>query len=146
VPLLELPDDTALPARIGAFVFEQDTEFILRADLPPRYPREPTAGLLAAAERAVGHPLGAVLPIEGEPLLLMAVVHDLAREPSWDEAAIAAAYAGTAREARRRGLADLVLPLLGTVHGRFDPARSRVLLEAAMRGAGVDPRCWIRRR
>lgn len=144
MPLLDLPDDAALPARVDAFVFEQDTEYILRVDLPLRYPRETAAELIGAAERATGRTPGQVHPIEGAPLLLMAVVHDLAQQPSWRDEWIAAAYAGIAREARERGLGDLVLPLLGTVHGSFDPARSRALLEAAMRVHGIDPRLWVR--
>ena len=144
MPVLHLPDDTALPARVDAFVFEQDTEYILRADLAVRYPAQSAAELIVEAGAAAGRALGGVYPIEGAPLRLMAVVHDLALQPSWREEWIAAAYAGIAREACERGLGDLVLPLLGTVHGRFDPVRSRALLEAAMRAHGVDPRLWVR--
>jgi hypothetical protein len=144
VPVLRLPDDTALPACVDAFVFEQDTEYILRADLPVRYPAQSAAELIAAAGAAPGRVPGVVYPIEGAPLRLMAVVHDLAQQPSWREEWIAATYAGIARVAHERALGDLVLPLLGTVHGRFDPTRSQALLEAAMREHGIDPRLWVR--
>lgn len=145
MPVLDLADDTALPARVDAFVFEQDTEYILRLDLPLRYPRESTEALVKAAVAAEGRVLGMCYAIEGEPLLLMAVVHDLARDPSWDEQAIAAAYAAVAYEVRERGLKDIVMPLLGTVHGRFDPVLSLAMLEAGLRVYGVDPRVWLRR-
>lgn len=144
MPVFELADDTALPPRVDAFVFEQDTEFILRADLPLRYPREPTPQLIVAAQRAVGRTPGTVHPVEGAPLMLMAVVHDLGQEPSWRHDWIAAAYAGIADQVKARRLHDLVLPLLGTVHGRCDPVLSLAMLEAEMRVHRVDPRLWLR--
>lgn len=144
MPVLDLVDDSALPASVDAFVFEQDTEYILRLDLPVRYPRESAEALVKAAVAAEGRVLGMTYAIEGEPLLLMAVVHDLAREPSWTQEAIAAAYYGVAHEVRERGLKEIVCPLLGTVHGRFDPILSLAMLEAALRLNSVDPRVWLR--
>ena len=144
MPVLMLEADSSLPDTVDAFVFEQDTEYILRLDLPVRYPAEDVATLVAAAARAEGRVLGMTYAIEGSPLLLMAVVHDLGREPSWDEKTIAAAYAGVAYELRERGLTDVVCPLLGTVHGRFDPVLSLAYLEAALRVHGIDSRVWLR--
>jgi hypothetical protein len=144
MPVLDLPDDAALPPGVGAFVFEQDLEYLLRVDREPRYPREPTAELLAAAQQAPERVCGMVYAIEGSPLYLMAVVHDLGQEPSWRSEWIAAAYHGLGHEVKERGLRALVTPLLGTVHGRFDPVLSLAMLEAGMRLNGVDPEVWVR--
>ncbi len=125
-------------------VFEQDTELILRMDLPAQYPAETDDRLICDALAARGHAPGMVVALEGAPLRLLAIVHDLDREPSWCEEWIAAAYAGVAYEVRERGLREIVTPLLGRVHGRYDAERSRALLEAALRGYGVEPRVWLR--
>ena len=140
-----LAEDSAFPAAADALVFEQDSELILRMDLPPAEPKESADRLIADALVARGHTPGMVVALEGAPLRLLAIVHDLGREPSWNEEWIAAAYAGVAYELRERGLREIVTPLLGTVHGRFDPHRSRALLEAALRAYRVEPRVWLRR-
>lgn len=139
-----LQDDSALPSGVDALVFEQDTELILRMDLPAQYPAETDDRLICDALAARGHAPGMVVALEGAPLRLLAIVHDLDREPSWSEDWIAAAYAGIAYEVRERGLRGIVTPLLGRVHGRYDRQRSRALLEAALRAYRVAPRVWLR--
>jgi len=49
-----------------------------------------------------------------------------------------------AHEVRERGLREIVTPLLGRVHGRYDRQRSRALLEAALRAYRVEPLVWLR--
>lgn len=144
MPVFDLPNDSALPEGVDAFVFEQDTEYILRLDQEPRYPRETVAALLEAAQREPERVPGMVYAIEGPPLFLMAVIHDLTQEPSWREEWIAAAYHGIGYEVRERAIGALVMPLLGTVHGRYDPILSLAMLEAGMRLNGVDPAVWVR--
>lgn len=139
-----LADDTAFPATADALVFEQDTELILRMDLPAHYPEESDDRLICDALAARGHTPGMVVALAGAPLRLLAIVHDLDRDPSWSEDWIAAAYAGVAHEVRERGLREIVTPLLGRVHGRYDRQRSRALLEAALRAYRVEPRVWLR--
>lgn len=140
-----LLDDTAAPDAVDAVVFEQDTELILAVDRAPAPPQESVARLVEEALAARGAPLGSVLVREGAPTLLLAVVHDLDREPSWDAAAVAAAYSGVFRLARERGWRGIVMPLLGTVHGRMSALDSRQLLEAAARTAPALERVWLRR-
>jgi len=77
-----LADDTAFPVTADALVFEQDTELILRMDLPPAYPAESDDRLICDALAARGHTPGMVVVLAGAPLRMLAIVHDLDRDPS----------------------------------------------------------------
>ena len=140
-----LRSDVVLPADLDALAFEQDTELILRVDGDAGYPREGAQELLDAALEARGHEPGSVISLHGRPLLLLAIVHDLARDPSWREEWIAQAYGGVCGAALAHGARSLALPLLGTVHGRMDAARSRALLDAALARCGARfHTVWLR--
>jgi len=129
-----------------AVVREEDVQLILTADTRPRAPRESLRALEAAALRAPGHEPGSVVVRPGRPLELLAVIHDLDREPSWTEEWIATATLAALRAARWRGLLHLAMPLPGTVHGRLDARRACAILGDAL---CADPRArpetlWIR--
>jgi hypothetical protein len=120
---------------VQAFVLEQDRDLVLDAEpeLVLREPRESVASLLATAARTQGHPIGSVL-VTGSaiPYCFLAIVHDLAEDPSWKEAWVAAALETVLAEAERRGLEAIAMPLLGTVYGRLPAHRSIELLADAV--------------
>jgi len=122
-----------------AVVREEDVQLILTADTRPRAPRESLRTLEAAALRARAHEPGSVIVRPDRPLELLAVIHDLDRDPSWTEQWIAAATLSALRAARWRGLLHLAMPLLGTVHGRLNPQRASAILGDAL---CTDP--WAR--
>ncbi|HWP94126.1 MAG TPA: hypothetical protein VNL72_00110 [Gammaproteobacteria bacterium] len=137
--LLPLAPDTPLPGGIDAFVFEQDTELILRLDLEFQYPRESYRELIAEASAGRAHPPGSVVVREGVPLYLFAIVHDLACDPTWKEEWVRRALENVFQVAAARRVERLVMPLLGTVHGRLAPERSLRMLVTALRAAGSKP-------
>ena len=118
-----------------AVVREEDVQLVLAADpvVPP--PHQSLRTLEAAAMAAPAHRPGTVVVRPGRPLRLLAVIHDLDREPSWSEAWIADALDGVFRESRWRGLTGIATPLLGTVHGRLPVPRATELLAAALQRA-----------
>lgn len=75
---------------------------------------------------------GTVLVREREPVRMLAVVHDVSREPSWCEDWVARALEGALVEAERRGMQAVGLEMLGCMHGRLDPTRFAALLKAAL--------------
>lgn len=135
------------PFPIDAVVLEEDTYLVLSAhrDIADE-PGEELAELLAEATALEPVEPGTVIVRAGSPLRLLAVVHDLDREPSWDEEWIATAVEAALREADWRGVASLASPVLGGVHGSFGAsAFLALLLEAVERVAPRNLRgIWIR--
>ena len=87
---------------------------------------------------------GAVVVRAGQPLRLLAVVHKLDETPSWREEWVARALDAVFREAGRRGLGALALPVLGGVHGKLDAARFWTLLKASIEATTSRPaRIWL---
>ncbi len=120
-------------------------QLVLAAARDPRPPRESLRELERAAAEAAGHAPGSVVVRPGRPLCLLAIVHDVDREPSWREDWIADATRAAFREANWRGLTRIAMSLLGTVHGRLAPVRAAELLAAVLEHPGVEPpeRLWI---
>ncbi|MGV8039059.1 MAG: hypothetical protein AB2L07_02950 [Thermoanaerobaculaceae bacterium] len=145
VEVLVVPEGVT-PIALAAVVEEEDTYLVLSAEPRVRETAEPLGSALAAVRRAHPLPPGSVAMRRGKPMRLLAVVHDLARTPSWREAWIASALAGVLRITRRSQLHSLSLPILGAVHGRFDPERFVSLLRDAL--AAAEPsaleRIWLR--
>ncbi len=81
----------------------------------------------------------------GQPLALLAVVHDLARDPSWEDAWVAEALGGVFREVDRRRLRSLAIPMLDTVHGRLALRRSLELIRSAVERSAPEclERLWL---
>jgi hypothetical protein len=75
---------------------------------------------------------GNVIPRGEQPLRLLAIVHDLDREPSWKEEWITGALDGIFREVETRKLRSIALPMLGTVQGSLEKQRFLVLLREAL--------------
>jgi hypothetical protein len=145
VEVLVVPEGVT-PIALDALVEEEDTYLVLTAEAHI----ESTGGSLEAAIELVrrAHPLppGSVALRRGKPKCLLAVVHDLSCTPTWREEWVIQALDGVLRIARRLQLRSLSLPLLGAVHGRFDPERFVSLLGDVL--AGAEPssleRVWLR--
>ncbi len=122
------------PFAVQAEVCEEDTFLVLSASPELEEPEADLGTLARALERWQAPTPGNVVVRPGQPLRLLAVVHDLDREPSWCEAWIEAATRTALGEADRRGLAAVAVPLLGCRHGQLDPLRYPVLLARACAG------------
>ena len=93
-----------------------------------------------------GETPGSVVVRRGQPLRLLAVVHDLAADPTWKEEWIAQALDEILRQAQRRQLRSLALPLLGTVHGRLPRQKCLELIHDALdrvSAAAFPERIWL---
>ncbi len=137
---------SAPPFAVDAVVEEEDTYLVLSADPEVREPREPLMRVLTEVLEARGEAPGSVIVQGGYPLRLLAVVHDLAREPSWRAAWVAEALAEVFRLAARRRLRSLAMPLLGAVHGRLSRHRCLDLIRDAIVRAGgtaFPERLWL---
>ena len=86
--------------------------------------------------------LGSVVVRHGPSLELLAVVHDLARDPTWREEWVDRALAELLRETEQRKIAALRLPILGGTHGAMTAAAFVRALAAAIKG--VSPRALQR--
>jgi len=73
-----------------------------------------------------------VLMSDGDPMRLLAIVHDLNQEPSWREEWIVSALDWIFLFAENRGLGSIALPFLGTLHGSLAKQRFIVLLRNAL--------------
>lgn len=120
------------PFRVEAEVVEEDTFLVLSAGAEVTEPDIHPLRVLQAAHEAEPIPPGSVIVQSGEPLRLLAVVHDLAQEPSCREEWVRQALAGVLLEARARRLRALALPVLGARHGRMPAAPFGGLLRTAL--------------
>ncbi len=133
------------PFPVDALAREEDTYLVLSADSELRPAAEHPIRLMTALHDAVPEPPGSVVVRPGSPLRLLAVVHDLGREPSWREEWVGQALTGVLRECEARGLASLGLPLLGCVHGHLAVERSVELLRQTVRQIAptILRRVWL---
>jgi len=94
---------------------------------------------------AVPTPPGTVVVHGTGPWLMQAVVHDLDRDPSVDEAWVTRALTAILAQCARKEIADVALEPLGTRHGRLTRARFRELLAGALalRDAPWPARIWL---
>lgn len=130
-----------------ALVREEDIQLVLTPPAELRVPRESLDELARAAAGTAGHAPGTVVVRPGRPLRLLAIVHDVDRDPSWREEWIVAATEAVFRETHWRGLTSIAMPLLGTVHGRLAPGRGAELLAAVLEQPDIPrPRAlWLER-
>lgn len=122
----------AFSPNVGAIVEEEDTYLVLSADPTATPPAESPDRLLQRAQASIARAPGSVHVRGGSPPVLLAVVHDLDREPSWQESWIASALDAILEQVESSGFRAVALPLLGTVHGTLDPRRSAELLADAL--------------
>ena len=120
------------PFPLDAVVVEEDTYLVLGAKPVAREMHESPERTLEEAESREPEIPGTVLVLEGSPLRLLAVVHDLDEEPSWREEWVASALVAVLQEAEARGIRSLSLPMLGTLYGSLEAQRFVELLREAL--------------
>ncbi|MDY7037104.1 MAG: hypothetical protein SV375_13190, partial [Thermodesulfobacteriota bacterium] len=108
------------PFLVDAIAAEEDTFLILSADTRIREPNEHPVRLLTRLIETQPETPGSVLVKGGNPLRLLAIIHDFNQEPSWREEWIRSSLECIFREIESRRLESIALPLLGTLHGSFE--------------------------
>jgi hypothetical protein len=133
------------PFLADALVEEEDTYLVFSADPEVQETREEPEELMAELLKTNPAVPGSVIVKEGQPLSLLAVVHDLNQEPSWKEEWIANALDRIFWEAESRKLRSLALPLLATLHGSLDRQRFLALLREALERSSPKylARLWL---
>jgi hypothetical protein len=109
--------EAAPPFAPEGVVAEEDAFLVLSAEPDVREPSAPRVRVFHEAYSSEPAEPGSVVVRDGAPVRLLAVVHDLSKEPSWREEWVASALEATLGEAEARGLRTLAMPLLGRVHG-----------------------------
>jgi len=133
------------PFLADALVEEEDTYLVLSADPEVQETREQPGELMAELLKTKPAVPGSVIVKEGRPLSLLPIVHDLSSDPSWKEEWVVSTLDGILREAQRRKLRSLALPLLATLHGSLDRQRFLSLLREALERSSPEhlARLWI---
>jgi len=120
------------PFLADAVVEEEDTYLVLSADPEVQETRQEPGELMAELLKTKPKVPGSVIVRGERPLSLLAIVHDLSRDPSWQEEWVVNALDRILREAQKRKLRSLALPLLATLHGSLDRQRFLRLLQEAL--------------
>ena len=119
-----------------AVVLEEDTWQVV-ATGPEMSPRtEHPIRLWTEVLNARPLPPGTVLPREGRPLTMVAVVYDFDTVPCCRPRWVMAALAKIFRVCRERHARSLLLPLPGVRHGRLSPREAFQLVFRAIKEAG----------
>ncbi len=132
-----LARDDDPPFHVDATVLEEDTWLALSADtrtvVSPGHP----VRVMTQAWEAKPEAPGTVVVATGSPTRLLAVVHDLDREPSWTAQWVEQALTAALHQAIHLGCESLRLPLLGTEHGRLPALEFVELLHRALRAVAT---------
>lgn len=136
---------TLAPFDIDAVVEEQDTALIISEPGIITGPDDKPAWLLAnkLESQSLLKP-GSVIKRGANPLRLLAIVHDLDREPSWLSEWIAQALDNIIHLSYEQGFSSIQLSVLGAQHGRFDLEEFLQLLVIALNKAqGKLKKIWL---
>ena len=138
------PADTP-PFDLDARVFEEDTFRIMSAAPEWAPPAVHPVRLMHELQHYAPDPPGSVVVQAGRPMRLLAIVHDVNRDPTWRAAWIEAALRQIMQEAARFRLHAMGLPLLGRQHGRMPRAALGDLLAGVLmdRRARYPRRLWL---
>jgi hypothetical protein len=133
------------PFDVEAFVYEQDTALVLGQTREIKEPVESTEKLIHQAIEMQPLIPGRVL-VKGQfPIQLLAIIHDLDQEPSWQEEWIVQALHNIVQISEQRQLQSIGMPLLGTVHGNLSTSRSLALLRKVIEQVSPNhlKRLWL---
>ena len=114
-----------------ALAREEDTYLVMSSDVAFEPVHDSLGRLGKQAASIEPKELGSVHVKETTPLQLLAIVHDLDREPSWSESSIELALRNVLDLAAQRRLVKVALPLLAFKYGMSAP-RFVELLTAAI--------------
>ena len=109
----------ALPVDVR--VFEEDTFLVLTVDPVMRYKEEHPIRLMTKVAESKPNKPGSVIVNNSS---WYAVIHDVDQDPTWKEKRIKKAYQQILLLAELKKVKRIGSPLLGSVHGSFDPGRS----------------------
>lgn len=115
-----------------AVVLEEDTWQIMAAGSEPSNRSEHPIRLWTGIINARPQVVGTVLRRDGNPLTMLAIIHDFEKSPCCRPRWIADALADIFRICRERHIRSLLLPLLGVRHGRLSPRRAFRLVVTAI--------------
>lgn len=133
------------PFAVDVVAVEEDTHLLLSAASEVREPTETIDTMLRDVFDARPISPGSIRVRRTNPVQMLAVVHDIDREPMWREEWIVRALRRLLHAVDRRRLASLRLPLLGTRHGSIDPRRVAFLTGQALdrMPGGSLRRVWL---
>ena len=135
-----------IPFAVQAEVREEDTFLVLSADSRLDAGRDHPLRVMTSAFTFEPVEPGTVLVRQGEPLELLAVIHDLDQRPSTCDEWVQRALSGVFEACERHRLAALALPLLGSVHRALSTRHAATLLGRALRDrpeASFPRRVWV---
>ena len=125
------PEDSP-PFAVQAVAVEEDTWLIVSAAPVIAQPETHPIRLMTDLMNTEKEKVGTVKVKEGHPLRFLAIVHDVDSEPTWREEWVQSALVQVLREAEKRRLNAIAVPLLGTRHGRLQAGRFAELLSTAL--------------
>lgn len=120
--IIAAPKD-AQPFPVHAVALEEDTFLVLSADTTVRDPKEPLMRVMSKVIETRPKTPGSVLVRDSRPVRMLAIVHDLNREPTWKEEWVESALSHIFQETEKRKLTSLALPFIGTLHGKLGKER-----------------------
>lgn len=121
------------PFQIEALAVEEDTYLIMSAEPSHVPPTESPLRFMAELAKLQPEKPGSIVIKGKNPLRLLAIVHDVNKDPTWRETWIEKALFKIFQEADLRQIATLGLPMIGTKHGRFENHRFGELLAETIR-------------
>jgi len=136
---------TLAPFAIDAVVEEQDRALILsNPDIITETEDKPAWFLANKLESQSLLKPGSVIKRDTKPLRLLAIVHDLDREPSWSSGWIAQALDNIIKLSDEQEISSIQLPILGAQHGRYEPEEFLQLFVIAVNKAqGKLKKIWL---
>ena len=131
--IVAAPQD-AQPVPVNAVALEEDTFLVLSAETSVREPKESLMKVMTKVIETLPETPGSVLVKDNRPVRMLAIVHDLNREPTWKEEWVESALRGIFQEMETRRLTSLALPFIGTLHGRLGKERFIRILREVLEG------------
>ena len=114
------PEDPPIP--VDAIAVEEDTYLTLSTKPELTYPREDFNELIECMANDKPFECGSVLVRRGQPISLLAVIHDLYREPSSKKVWIENAVKNIFLQIDQLKINALGMPLIGTAYNSLDPS------------------------
>ena len=111
------------PFPVEAIAFEEDTYLVLSAEKKIRDPHKPLMHVLTELIEIQPETPGNVLVKGKNPFHLLAVVHDLDKEPTWKEEWIESALNNIFQEVEKKKWRSIAVPFLGTLYGKLEKHR-----------------------
>ena len=107
------------PFTVSAIMEEQDTHLLLQRPTTLIDPGKPAWYLANKLEQERIYNLGDIISSGKDPIRLLAIVHDIDRQPTCNLDDISTAYQNLLTTIELHHITSLGMPLLGTVHGQF---------------------------